>query len=135
MLPTPLWGIRVVVPTKLRQKVLQELHISHFGITKMKQLARGYVWWPFIDHDIEKLAKACEVCMSVKNAPPVLPMSPWVWPSKPWQRLHIDFAGSLFGKMYFILIDAHSKRPEIWEVSSTSTYKTIEVLRHIFSVF
>ena len=25
--------------------------------------------------------------------------------------------------------------PEIWEMSSTSTYKTIEVLRHIFSVF
>ena len=29
-----MWGIRVIVPTKLKQKVLQELHISHFGITK-----------------------------------------------------------------------------------------------------
>ena len=87
---------------------------------EVKQLARGYVWWPSIDHDIEKLAKTCEACMSVNNAPPVSPLSPWLWPRKPWQRLHIDFAGPLFGKMYFILIDAHSKWPEIWEMSSTS---------------
>ena len=93
------------------------------------------MWWPAIDDDIEKLAKTCEACMSVNNAPPGSPLSPWLWPRKPWQRLHIDFAGPLFGKMYFILIDTHSKWPEIWEMSSTSTNKTIEVLRHIFSVF
>ena len=73
--------------------------------------------------------------MFVNNAPPISPLSPWVWPSKPRQRLHIDFAGHLFGKMYFILIDAHSKWPEIWEMSSTSTYKTIEGLRHQLQEF
>ena len=33
-------GNRVVVPTSLQPAVLNELHYSHIGITKMKQLAR-----------------------------------------------------------------------------------------------
>ncbi|GBM67237.1 Transposon Ty3-G Gag-Pol polyprotein [Araneus ventricosus] len=35
-----LWGNRVVIPELLRGRVLDELHISHSGIEKMKSLAR-----------------------------------------------------------------------------------------------
>lgn len=37
-------GNRVVIPRSLRTKVLQELHIGHFGAAKMKALARGHCW-------------------------------------------------------------------------------------------
>ena len=49
----------MVIPPKLRNCVLQELHFSHLGMVKMKTLARNYVWWPDIDKEIEKLAKSC----------------------------------------------------------------------------
>ena len=39
-------GTRVVVPLKLRDKVLNELHKGHCGIVRMKALSRSYVWWP-----------------------------------------------------------------------------------------
>ena len=39
-----MWGIRVIVPTTLRNKVLDELHEGHLGVVKMKTLARGFVW-------------------------------------------------------------------------------------------
>ena len=62
------WGIRIVAPSKLRQKVLQEVHISHFCISKMKQLARGYIWGlslTMISNSELKLVK--RVCLSTMH--------------------------------------------------------------------
>ena len=38
-----LWGIRVIVPVKLRTQILNLLHESHPGVVRMKALARSYV--------------------------------------------------------------------------------------------
>lgn len=35
-----LWGVRAVVPRKLQQQVLKELHDGHPGIVRMKNLAK-----------------------------------------------------------------------------------------------
>ena len=35
-----MWGIRVIIPTKLRNKVLNELHAGHVSIVKMKGLSK-----------------------------------------------------------------------------------------------
>ena len=88
-----LWGTRVVVPRKLQNRVLQELHRDHTGMGRTKSIARSFIWWPGMDTAIEELVGASEICQSVKNAPPVAPLHPWVWPEKPWQRVHADFAG------------------------------------------
>ena len=65
-----MWGIRVVVPQKLRQRVLEELRTSHMGMNKMKGVARSFWWWPLIDKEIEQLAKSCDACLSVRHSPP-----------------------------------------------------------------
>ena len=90
-----LWGIRVIVPPTLQDKVLEELHASHPGISRMKAIARSYTWWPGLDKEIEDLIKSCPACSSLRNAPSVAPLHPWLWPSQPWQRIHIDFAGPI----------------------------------------
>ena len=130
-----IWGIRVVIPKSLQTVMLKELHEDHPGVKRMKALARGHFWWPKLDQDIEQLATSCHSCQAVKQAPPVAPMHPWTWPTKPWQRVHIDFAGPLQDKMYFLVIDAHSKWPEVFEMSKTTTNKTITVLRHLFAKY
>ena len=99
----------------------------------MKLIARSYFWWPGLDKEIENLVSTCSACQAVRQAPASAPLHPWIWPTKPWQRIHIDFAGPFKGKSYLLLIDAHSKWPEIAEMSTTTASRTIIVLRQWFS--
>ena len=128
-----LWGVRVLVPKKLQPAVLEMLHEGHTGVVRVKQIARSHVWWPCIDKDIENLVKACTSCQQDQRAPVAAPLHPWIWPSKPWVRVHLDFAGPFMGKTFLITVDAFSKWPEIIEMSSTTATNTIKVLRDIFS--
>ena len=90
-------GQRVVIPVKLRDQVLTELHEGHLGIVKMKSLTRSYIWWP----------KAALVANSNRMTGKALVHS-WEWPATPWQRIHEDFAGTFLGRTFLIIIDAHS---------------------------
>jgi hypothetical protein len=58
-----LWASRVVVPPPGRRLVLDELHDTHPGISKMKALAHAYIWWPGMDAQIADTVKKCPVCM------------------------------------------------------------------------
>lgn len=64
-----LWNDRVVVPTSLRMVLLHKLHAEHFGMVKMKQLARRYLWWPNIDQEIECTVRACVRCQENARSP------------------------------------------------------------------
>ena len=130
-----LWGTRVIIPPKHQNQMLKELHRDHPGCSRMKSLARSYMWWPRMDSDIESTANSCISCQSNKHAPPSAPLQPWTWPAKPWQRIHVDFAGPFLGKHFLVVIDAHSKWPEIFELSNTSASQTILILRRLFSSY
>ena len=41
---------------------MEELHQGHPGITSVKGLARGFVWWPGMDLDLENTVKLCPNC-------------------------------------------------------------------------
>ncbi|EYC19105.1 hypothetical protein Y032_0025g1176 [Ancylostoma ceylanicum] len=128
-----MWGNRVVIPVKFKRRVLEMLHCNHFGRNRMISLARGKIWYPKMEKDIEKVVETCDTCAVYGNNPPKTPLHPWEVPSKPWQRLHMDFCEAN-GLMWLVVVDAKSKWPEVKPMKSTATAKTIEVLREIFSV-
>ena len=78
-----LLGIRVIIPSKLQNKVLDLLHSTHPGIVRMKSLARNYVFWPVIDKDIKNLAKQCSGCQKQQNEPAKALLHPWERPTSP----------------------------------------------------
>ncbi|XP_061190068.1 uncharacterized protein K02A2.6-like [Saccostrea echinata] len=88
-----MWGCRVIIPQRFQKRVLEMFHSAHPGIVRMKLLMRSYVWWPKIDLEIEKLVKSCSGCQKQRHNPKTAPLHPWEWPSAPWKRIHIDFAG------------------------------------------
>ena len=130
-----LWGTRVIVPKVHRSDVLIQLHEGHPGITRMKGLSRMYVWWPGIWKDIEEAVRECGHCQQHQSSPPVAPLHPWSWPTRPWARLHIDYAGPINGQMILVIVDAHSKWIEAIPTSGSTSRVVIEELRFLFSQF
>ena len=128
-----MWGIRVIIPGTLRQQVLEVIHSTHLGVVKMKAIARSHVWWPGIDSEIERITKTCPGCNKVQNNPTKAPIHPWEWPSSPWERIHVDFAGPFMDKQFLIIVDAHSKWPEVFPMKKITAASTIEVLRSVFA--
>ena len=128
-----LWGSRVIIPTKLRDAVLLELHETHQGMNRTKQLARSYVWWPKIDCDIENVIQKCVVCQMRRNEPPKATVHPWTFPDRPWNRVHIDFATPEAGTNYLVIVDAYSKFPEVVKMKTTTTAATVYELKQVFS--
>ena len=87
-----------------------------------------------MDRDIEALVQACQPChQSVKNSSSASPLHPWLWPSKPWVRIHIDFADPF--QMFMLIVDAHSNWPEIIKMPSVTASKTIDELRKLFAAY
>ena len=129
------WGGRVVVPPQGRESVLAELHCGHPGISRMKSLARGLVWWPGLDKEIETMVKNCNKCQQSQPSPPSAPMQPWSWPTRPWSRLHVDYAGPIGGRMVLVVIDAHSKWIKAIALKTASAQTTVQQLRKLFAQF
>ena len=47
----------------------------------------------------------------------------------------MDFAGPFQGKMFLLVFDAHSKWPEVVNMTTTSAQCTIEELRRMFASY
>ena len=125
-----LWGMRVIVSKHLQNLILRVLHQDHPGSSQMKLLARSHPWWLVLDLEPEKLAKSCTACLSVKQAPAAAPLRPWVWPSKPWQHVHEDFAGPFMYRP----IPCGGVIDMAKSTTSTSTV-AVAALRHLLAAY
>ncbi|GFY16225.1 uncharacterized protein K02A2.6 [Trichonephila clavipes] len=101
----------------------------------MKAIARSFVYWKNIDNDIEEASKNCVDCARYRADPPKSKVHYWEYPSRPWERIHVDFAGPIFEHTFFLIVDAHSKWLEVYPMKVTTTKKTIECLRDSFARF
>lgn len=128
-----LWGHRVIVPPQGRARMMEELHEGHPGASRMKSLARSFVWWPGMDRALEEFVRQCEQCQRNRHLPAAVPIQPWEWPQRPWSRVHADYAGPFQGHMFLILVDAHSKWVEVKVVKNATSATTIEQFRSIFA--
>ena len=128
-----LWGMRVIIPPPLRERVLDELHAGDLGIVRMKALFRIHMWWPGIDQNIASTVRSCLSCQSVRNKPPQAPLQPWDRPKTPWQRVHKDFL--FMNKMFMVVVDSHSKWLEVEIMPNMTSETTIEKLCDLFARF
>ena len=65
-------GFSTVIPASLQDQVLDLLHLRHFGMQRMKQLARSAAYRLRIDQNIERIKGQWAACAEFQN-----------WPTKP----------------------------------------------------
>ena len=127
-------GTRIVIPSKLRPRVLSLAHEGHPGIVSMKQRLRSKVWWPGIDREAEKFCKTCHGCQLVSSPANPEPIKSTPLPSGPWQHLAIDLLGPLpSGESVLVIVDYFSRYYEVEVMRSTTSEKVIECLEKIFT--
>ena len=101
--------------------------MGHPGINRMKSLMRSYVYWPKMDNDITDMIEKCNDCALATKAPPTT--------FKPWSKIYVDFSGPLEDFYYLIVVDSHSKWPEVLRCRRPTTRTTIGFLHELFAQF
>ena len=91
-----LYDNRLVIPSRLKQLVLDTIHHNHPGQAGMLALAK-LIWWPHIHSEIVSKAKACRQCIDKgENLKALIPKTKLgQMPSliEPNQEIQMDFAG------------------------------------------
>ncbi|XP_064482889.1 uncharacterized protein K02A2.6-like [Ornithodoros turicata] len=65
--------------------------------------------------------------------PPREAPHPWIPPSRPWSRVHLDYAGPFYGPNFLMGVDTYSRWPEVTQMSSLSATELIKHLRRMFA--
>ncbi|KAK3703408.1 hypothetical protein QZH41_003904 [Actinostola sp. cb2023] len=86
-------GLRIIIPKTVQVEVLNQLHYGHQGSEKCKLRAKGSVFWPNINQDIDIMVKQCAPCQRHQKENTKEPMIPHDVP----QRNH----GILSEQIYF----------------------------------
>lgn len=114
--------------------MMRILHTNHSGITRMKQIARKYVYWQGINSDIEKTVHECESCQTLRKGDQKKVIGKWPEPTYPFERVHIDFL-TFQGKEFLIFIDAFSRWLEVRMMVRKTADSVLKELMKIFSIF
>ena len=133
-----LYEDRVVVPSSLRQTILQGLHAAHQGISAMQSRAQSIVFWPGMTLDIQDIRSRCRECN--RNAPSQAstPSEPATPPLTPFEQIFADFF-EFAGHHYLIAGERLSGWSEIFSTPSGTAWSgakgLIGCLRSMFATF
>ena len=87
---------RIVIPSCLRSRILENLHSAHQCVSNMTARAMATVFWPGITHDIEQARENCRQCHV--NAPSQAKLPPKDNPAIP--KLPFEIIFSDYFKLY-----------------------------------
>ena len=125
---------RIVIPKKLRKRMLDLSHETHMGIVKSKAMMKEKIWWPGMSQDIERMIKSCIPCLSMGTTTKE-PMGFIDFPmSGPWEQVHVDFCGPYPSGEYVLgIIDAATRWPELYTTRITTSEVVIKRLKRSFA--
>ena len=124
-----------LVPKSLRQRLLDELHLGHQGVTSMKCNAKKRFFWPGMNSDIQNKRLNCQRCNEIAPSQPKEPFQEPPQPSYPFQLAVTDIF-HMVGQKYLIYADRFSGWTEVACLRTSSNASSINnILRRYFATF
>ncbi|UYV81408.1 K02A2.6-like [Cordylochernes scorpioides] len=127
-------GNKLLIPKTQRSDILKILHASHQGINNTIALAKGFIYWPGMNKEIEELINNCSIRQQTSRANLKEPLLPHQAPEYPWQKVGIDIF-QIESSKYLLIVDYFSKYPEIYQLQDMTTDIIIRRLKRTFSNF
>ena len=121
-------GERIVVPSSLRQCMMNRVHASHMGIQWCLRRAKEAFYWPGIYKQITEFISGCSICNSYKPEHQKEPLKCHEIPARPWQGISTDLF-EFNGTQNFITTDRYSNFFELDILTSTTARAVINKLK------
>ena len=127
-------GRHIVIPSSLRQQILDQLHTNHMGTEKSELLACESVYWSSINTDIESYIKHCVTCLELQQMQPKEKIIYHNIPLRPWEVVSADIF-HFNNKNYLCIVDYNSKFSVIKKLEGFSAECLINTVKIIFTKY
>ena len=98
---------RTVIPNKLRNQILDNLHSAHQGISSMRNRANDNIYWPGMSSSISNKRLTCKPCIENTTSQLAEPLQITPFQDWPFQKLCTDYF-TINQYSYLVLADRYS---------------------------
>ena len=121
-------GTRIMIPDKMREDILKQIHEGHLGLNKCQMRAKETVYWPGLNDQLENLILNCQLCLKYskaknKSMPPTA-LGHEV-PTVPWSKVATDIF-HYESQPYLLIVDYTSRFPILRRLKSMSAQNITE---------
>ena len=130
-------GMCIVIPDKMREDILKQIHEGHLGLNKCQMRAKETVYWPGLNDQLENLILNCQLCLKyskLKNkSTPHTALGHEV-PAVPWSKVATDIF-HYESQPYLLIVDYTSRFPIVRRLKLMSAQSVTEHFKSIFSEY
>ena len=130
-------GTCIVIPDKMREDILKQIHEGHLGLNKCQMRAKETIYWPGLNGQLENLILNCQLCLkyskSKNKSTPHTALGHEV-PAVPWSKV----ATNIFhyeSQPYLLIVDYTHRFPIVRRLKSMSAQSVTEHFKSIFSEY
>ncbi|XP_014772973.1 uncharacterized protein K02A2.6-like [Octopus bimaculoides] len=124
-----MYAQKVVVPATLQKRLLKEFHIGQRGISKMRSLMRGYVYWSTMDRALKNQGKHAEGVPQLKYH---LPLNGNRGSKQMFHGPNCMFIVKR-RSYYLVVVNRFSKWPEVYKCKKPTSVVTTSFLHELFT--
>ena len=130
-------GMCIVIPEKMREDILKQIHEGHLRLNKCQLRAKETVYWPGLNDQLENLILNCQLCLkyskSKNKSTPHTALGHEV-PTVPWSKVATDIF-HYESQPYLLIVDYTSRFPIVRRLKSMLAQSVTEHFKSIFSEY